>query len=62
MSMLRTGEKPVTDPEIEQFREYIAGLDASFDEYKMLIAMMVTEAGKEYLNGFLEHLKNEGPL
>ena len=39
----------MTDPEITQFREYIANLDASFDEYKMLIAFMVNEAADEYL-------------
>jgi hypothetical protein len=38
----------MTDKEITEFRQYIAGLNASFDEWKMLISFMVNEAAKEH--------------
>jgi hypothetical protein len=40
----------MTDKELDDFREYISGIDASYDEWKMLIAFMVNEASAEYMH------------
>jgi len=50
----------MTDVEIKEFRKYIGRLDASFDEWKMLISFMVTEAAEEYTHReFMKELDNE---
>mgnify|MGYP000036799732 CR=1 FL=1 len=47
----------MTDQEISDFRKYIGELDASFDEWKMLICFMVTEAAQEHTH--LTYLQDE---
>jgi hypothetical protein len=40
----------MTDKQIEEFRNYIETIDASFDEWKMLIAFMVDQASEEFMH------------
>ena len=40
----------MTIKEINDFRDYIENLDASFDEFKMLISIIVNEAAEEYMH------------
>ena len=38
----------MTDKELDEFRHYAEHLDASFDEYQMLIGLLVRLAAQEY--------------
>ena len=38
------------ESEIHHFRDYVHNLDASYDEYRLLINILITEAAIEYMH------------